>query len=81
MTIFWLKIDVAKWSRIFCFEIEQAPSELLLPSAKNLPERLKWPSQLVATLKGLVAFQNKKSRPLLTVIFKPKMVITRVEIL
>ena len=31
--IFELKIDGKKWSRIY-FEIDRAPSELLLPSAK-----------------------------------------------
>jgi hypothetical protein len=32
-----VKNDGEKWSRIFYFEILRAPSELLLPSAKNLP--------------------------------------------
>ena len=40
----------------FYFEIERALSELLLPSAKNGPERLNWP----VSLKGLGQFQNKK---------------------
>ena len=46
MTIFLLKNDGEKWSRIFCFEIEQAPSELLMPSEKNGPERLNWLDRL-----------------------------------
>ena len=33
MTNFELKNDGKKWSRIY-FEIDRAPSELLLPSAK-----------------------------------------------
>ena len=33
INIFWLKNDGEKWSRIY-FEIDRAPSELLLPSAK-----------------------------------------------
>jgi hypothetical protein len=33
---FWLKNDCEKWSRLFFdFEIERAPSELLLPTAKT----------------------------------------------
>ena len=38
----------------FYFEIKSAPSELLLPNAKNLPESLNWPDQLAVTMKGLV---------------------------
>ena len=45
------------------FEIEQAPSELLLPSAS--------PSRLVRL--------KKKVRPLFTVVFKSKRVISRVK--
>ena len=38
---FLTKNDGEKWSRIFYFEIQQAPSELLLPSAKKIcPERM-----------------------------------------
>ena len=44
------------WSRIFYFEIQQAPSELLLSSAKNLPRE--------AELAWLAEFQNKNSGPL-----------------
>ena len=47
----------------FYFEIEQAPSELLLPSVSRVgpkrPERLNWPGQLATSLKVLVQFQNK----------------------
>ena len=36
LEIMYLNInDGEKWSRIFYFEIQQAPSELLLPSAKR----------------------------------------------
>jgi hypothetical protein len=38
------------------------------------PERLNWPG-----LKGLVQFQNENFRPLFNIIFKPKMVISRVK--
>ena len=34
-----------------------------------------------ATLKELVEFQNKKYRPLFTIIFNPKMLVSRPEIL
>jgi hypothetical protein len=36
---FWLKNEGEKWSRFFYFEIERAPSELLLPSAKKMAEK------------------------------------------
>ena len=36
---FWFKNDGEKWSRIFCFEIQRASSELLLPSAKKIHQR------------------------------------------
>ena len=61
--IFELKIsnDGEKWSRIFYFEILLAPSEL----PANLPGQFSLSGQIflhwaVATLKGLVGFQNKK---------------------
>ena len=34
-----------------------------------------------ATLKGLVEFQNKETRPLFTIIFNSKMVVSRSKIL
>ena len=46
MTVFELKNDGKKWSRIY-FEIDRTPSELLLPSEKICPERLNWPDGLV----------------------------------
>jgi hypothetical protein len=71
-----LKNDGKKWSRLFYFEILRAPSEI----PANLPGQfsLSWQIFLhwaASTLKGHVGFQNKKSRPLFTIIFKPKMVI------
>ena len=39
MTIFGVKNDDEKWSRIFHFEIERAPLELLLPSAKKSAQK------------------------------------------
>ena len=45
--------DGEKWSRIFYFEIQQAPSELLLPSAKKIrPVRLNWPGRLAGISEG-----------------------------
>ena len=50
--IFELKNDGKKWSRIY-FEIDRAPSELLLPSAKKIcPERLNWPGRLAGISEG-----------------------------
>ena len=62
--------DRKKWSRIY-FEIHQAPSEI----PANLPGKFSHSGQkflhwAAATLKGLGEFQNKKSRPLFTIIFK-----------
>ena len=69
-------------SRIFYFEIHQAPSELLMPSAKKIcPERLNWPARLAGSLKGLTGFQNKKIQTTFHHLFKSKMLISRLEIL
>ena len=46
-------------SRILYFEIHQAPSELLLPSAKKIcPERLNWPGRLAGISEGAGGFQK-----------------------
>ena len=63
-------------------EIPQAHSE----KAAKLPDQFGHSGQIflhwdAATLKGLGEFQNKKSRPLFTIIFKWKMVISRLKIL
>ena len=48
--IFDLKNDGKKWSRIY-FEIQQAPSELLLPNAKkNLPRKTELAWQVMRNL-------------------------------
>ena len=53
MIIFGLKMMMKRGSRIFYSEIERAPSELLLPSAKKIgPERLNWPSRLAGVSEG-----------------------------
>ena len=59
ITVFELKNDGKKWSRIY-FEIDRAPSELLLPSAKISAQigRIGLAAQQVS-LKGLGQFQNK----------------------
>ena len=50
--IFELKNDGKKWSRIY-FEMDRAPSKLLLPSAKKVcQERLNWPGMLAGTSEG-----------------------------
>ena len=81
MTVFELKNDGKKWSRIY-FEVHRAPSEI----PAKLPGQFGHSGQIflhwaAATLKGLGEFQNKKSRPLFTIIFKYKMAISRLEIL
>ena len=69
-TFLSLKNDGKKWSRIY-FEIHRAPSEI----PAKLPDQFGHSGQIflhwaAATLKGLGEFQNKKSRPLFTIIFK-----------
>ena len=67
----------------FYFEILLAPSEL----PANLPVQFSHSGQLflhwaAATQKGLVEFQKKKkTRPLFTIIFNSKMLVSRSEIL
>ena len=67
---------------VFFFQIPQATS--VTPAS--------WPGQFspsgqfvlageAANLKALIEFQKKKNRPLFTIIFNPKMVISRVKIL
>ena len=70
------------WSRIFYFEINQAPSEI----AAKLPGQFSHSGQIflpwaAATLKGLGKFKIKDYRPLFTIIFKSKMSMSRLEIL
>jgi hypothetical protein len=67
----------------FYFENLLAPSEL----PANLPGQFSLSGHLflhwaLATLKGLVKFQNeKKTRPLFTITFNSKMLVSRSEIL
>ena len=61
---------MVKSGLVFYFENILAPSEL----PANLPGQLGISGQIflhwaAATLKGLVEFQNKKTRPLFTIIF------------
>ena len=70
ITISEVKNDGKKWSKIY-FEIHQAPSEI----PAKLPGQFGHSGQIflhwaAATLKGLGEFQNKKSKPLFTIIFK-----------
>ena len=55
----------------FYFEIQGAPSELLLPHAKRSAQRgCIGQADYQVSLKGLNGFQNKKkSRPLFTMLF------------
>ena len=82
MIIFALKMTVKSGLDFLNIQIEKAPSEILanLPGQFSLSRQsfLHWAA---ATLKGLVEFQNKKSRLLFTVIFKSKMMVSRPEIL
>ena len=73
ITIFDLKMMVKSGlCRIFYFEIHRAPSELLLPSAKNLPRKAELARQVSRYLwRGSVDFK-KKSRPFFIIIFKSK---------
>ena len=58
------------------------PFRLLLPSAKHLPREAELALQINRYLwRGSVNFKIKNSRPLFTIIFKSKMVISRLEIL
>ena len=60
--VFWLKNGSEKWSRILYFEIQRAPSELLLHSAKKISAHKGWIglADQHVSLKGLAEFQNKK---------------------
>ena len=79
---FSIKTDDEKWSRIFYFEIQRVPSELLLPSAKQIcTERLNWPGKLAGAWRGLLNFKIKDSKPFFTIIFKSKILISRPDIL
>ena len=40
------------------------------------PERLNWPGRLA----GIAEFQNKNSRPLFTIILKPEIDVSRIQI-
>ena len=72
---FWLKFDDEMWSRIFHFEIELAPPELLLPSAKNWPRKAELAWQVSRYIwRPPWNFKIIFSRPLFTIRFKPKMV-------
>ena len=79
MTIFGTKMMVKIGLELFSyFEIEGALTELLPSSAKRIgPERLNWPDRFAGISEGACSIY-KKSRPLLTVIFEPKMIISRV---
>ena len=64
------------------FEILLAPLEI----PANLPGQFSLSGQIflhcaAATLKELVGFQKKKSRPLFIIIFNSKMLVSRPEIL
>jgi hypothetical protein len=68
--MFELKNDDKKWSRVY-FENHRAPSEI----PAKLPGQFGHSGQIflhwaAATLKGLGEFQNIKSRPLFSIIFK-----------
>jgi hypothetical protein len=64
------------------FEIPLAPSEIPAnPSGQFSLFGQIFLHWAAVTLKELVEFQNKNSRPLFTIIFKPKMLVSRPEIL
>ena len=73
-------ILVKSGREFFYLKIERAPSEM----PANLPGQFSLSGQIflhwaAATLKGHVGFQNKNSRPLFIIIFKPNMAISRVK--
>ena len=73
---------MVKSGLVLNFEILLAPSEL----PANLPGQFSLSGQLclhwaAATLKGLVEFQKRKTRPLFNIIFNSKIVVSRSEIL
>ena len=67
---FLLKNDGEKWPRLFYFEIQRGPSELLLPSAKMCPERLNWPSKYL--WRGSLNFKKKNLDHFSTLFFNQK---------
>ena len=73
---------IVKSGLVFYFEILLAPSELPadLPGQFSLSRQL-FLQGAAATLKGLVEFQIKKTRPLFNLIFNAKMLLSRCEIL
>ena len=78
--IFGLKMMVKRGLESLYFEILRAPSEI----PANLPGQFSLSGQIslhwaTATLKGLAEFQNKNSRPLFLIIFKSKMIISRLK--
>ena len=81
LIIFDLQNDGKKRSRIY-FEIHPASSEILakLPGQFGHSGKifLYWAA---ATLKGLGEFQKKSSMPLFIIIFKQRMLISRLNIL
>ena len=53
MTIFGVKMMMKSGLEFFHFEIERAPSELLLPNAKKIiPVRLNWPGRFACIPEG-----------------------------
>ena len=80
--IFGLKVIMKSGLELFILKFQQLLQSCCCPVQKNLPRKaeLAWQEQQVS-LKGLVEFQIKNSRPLFTIIFKPKMLVSRPEIL
>ena len=78
MTIFRLKVMMKDGlDFIFYFEIERFSSELLLPSAKKIgQERLNWPGRLAGISEGARGIPKYFFRPLFTIIFPQKIVIS-----
>ena len=73
---------MVKSGLVFYLEILLAPLELPV----NLPGQFSLSGQIflhwaAANLNGLVEFQNKNSRPLFTLIFNSKMLVSRSDIL
>jgi hypothetical protein len=80
MTIFGLKMMVKIGLDFFYFEIERAPSEIPANPGQFSLSGLICCTGQQQLKKGSFNFKiNKKSRPLFTIIFKPKMVFSRVK--
>ena len=80
MTIFGLKMKVKSGLEFFMFILNEPLQSCCCPVQKNQPRKAELAWQVSSYLwRGSFNFKIKKSRPLFTIIFKPKIVISRVK--